>query len=150
MERYQVVLVIGIVVSAILAMISIYIGGIAFILVLTLVMGLWIMQDTRSLADVGVRLSSDAKHISVINKGNIRVQNIHVSLVPLDKEFDLKMLDVDESREFGLETMVNEAKAIVVFNTSSGQTFRKLYKLSALGEGDDDLLKPMFPLFRQD
>jgi hypothetical protein len=150
MERYQVVLVAGIVVSAFLALINIYIGGIAFILVLTLTMSLLIMRDTVALADVGVSLSGDAKHITVINRGNIEVHNIHVSLVPLDREFDLKMLAPDENREFGLDSMIKEAKAVVVFNTPSGETFRKSYILSSLGNGDDDLLKPMFPLFRQE
>ncbi len=150
MERYQVVLVAGILVSALLAFINIYIGGIAFILFLTLVMSLRIMQDSRALADVGVRLSADAKHIFVINRGNIRVRNIHVSLVPLNREFDLGMLEVDESREFGLDTMIDEAKSVVEFNTESGETFRKTYILSSRGNGDDDILKPMFPLFRQE
>jgi len=150
MERYQVVLVAGVVVSAILALFNIYIGGIAFILVIALTMSLLIMRDTGSLADVGVRLSGDAKHIIVINRGNIEVRNIHVSLVPLDREFDLNMLAPDESREFSLDAMINEAKAVVVFNTKSGETFRKSYILSSLGKGDDDILKPMFPLFRQE
>jgi hypothetical protein len=150
MERYQLVLVAGIVVSAFLALINIYIGGIAFILIVTLAMSLLIMRDTTALADVGVRLSADAKHIMVINRGNIEVRNVHVSLVPLDREFDVKMLAPDESREFGLDAMIKEAKAVVVFNTPSGETFRKSYSLSSLGDGDDDLLKPMFPLFRQE
>ena len=150
MERYQVVLVTGIVVSAILALINIYLGGIAFILVLTLAMAFRIMQDTRALADVGVKLSGNAKHITVTNNGNLPVFNIRVSLVPLDREFELESLDVEESREFTLDAMINEAKAVVVFSTSSGEKFQKSYMLSSLGKGDDYILKPMFPLFRQE
>ncbi|HTY14433.1 MAG TPA: hypothetical protein VMC42_01885 [Methanoregulaceae archaeon] len=150
MERYQVVLATGIVISAILGLINIYVGGIAFILVIALVMSMLIMRDTVSLADVGVRLSADAKHISVVNTGNIEASNIHVSLVPIDREFDIEKLGPGESREFGLESMIDEAKAVVVFKTRSGETFRKSINLSSHGTGDDDLLKPMFPLFRQE
>jgi len=150
MERYQVVLATGIVISAVLAFMNIYVGGIAFILVVTLVMSMLIMRDTRSLADVGVRLMADAKHITVINTGNIEARNIHVSLVPIDREFDIRQLGPDESREFLLESMINEARAVVVFETGSGQKFQKSINLSSLGTGDDDILKPMFPLFRQE
>ena len=150
MERYQVVLATGIVISAVLAFMNIYVGGIAFILVVTLVMSMLIMRDTRSLADVGVRLMADAKHIAVINTGNIEARNIHVSLVPIDREFDIRQLGPDESREFLLESMINEARAVVVFETGSGQKFQKSINLSSLGAGDDDILKPMFPLFRQE
>jgi len=150
MERYQVVLASGIVISAVLALLNVYVGGIAFILVVTLVMSMLIMRDTRSLADVRVRLTADAKHIAVINTGNIEARNIHVSLVPLDREFDIRQLGPDESREFLLESMINEARAVVVFETGSGQKFQKSINLSSLGTGDDDILKPMIPLFRQE
>jgi hypothetical protein len=150
MERYQVVLATGIVISVILALINIYIAGIAFIIVVALVMSMLIMRDTFSLADVAVRLSADAKHISIVNNGNIEARNIHVSLVPIDREFVIEKLGPDESREFGLESMINEARAVVEFNTRSGETFRKSINLSSLGTGDDDILKPMFPLFRQE
>jgi hypothetical protein len=150
MERYQVVLAMGIVISVILALINIYAGGIAFILVVALVMSMLISRDTLSLADVGVRLSADAKRISVINTGNIEARNIHISLVPIEREFDIEKLGPDESKEFGLESMIDEAKAVVVFKTDSGETFRKSINLSSLGTGDDDILKPMFPMFRQE
>jgi len=130
--------------------VNIYVGGIAFILVVALVMSMLISRDTRSLADVTVRLIADAKHIAVINTGNIEARNIHVSLVPLDREFDIRQLGPDESREFLLESMINEARAVVVFETGSGQKFQKSINLSSLGTGDDDILKPMIPLFRQE
>ena len=36
---------------------------------------------------------------------------------PSNREFDLEMLEADESREFGLDTMIDEAKSVVEFNT---------------------------------
>jgi hypothetical protein len=150
MERYQVVLATGIVISAILALINIYVGGIVFILVIAIVMSMLIMRDTLTLAEVMIRLSADAKQISVVNTGNIEARDVHVSLVPIDREFDIERLAPDESREFGLESMIDEVKAVVVFKAGSGQTFRKSINLSSHGTGDDDILKPMFPLFRQE
>jgi hypothetical protein len=151
MERNLVaLLIIGIVFCAALAIFNFYIGGIAFILVLTLAMSFQIMQDTRSLADVGVTLSANAKHITVINRGNVPAFDIHVSIVPLNREFEIGTLDVEKSQQFMLDTMINEAKAVVSFRVSSGQNFQKSYQLSSTGKGDDDILKPMFPLFRQE
>jgi hypothetical protein len=151
MERNRVILIAaGLVISAGLAIINIYIGGIALIIVLSLAMSFQIMQETTSLADVAVTLLPDAKGIRAINRGNIPAYHIHISLVPLNKEFELDTLDPDKTTEIPMEIMINEAKAIVKFESKGGEKFQKTYQLSALGVGDDDILKPMFPLFRQE
>jgi hypothetical protein len=151
MKRNQVALIaVGILISAGLAVINLYIGGIAIIIVITLAMSIQIMQDTRSLVDVAVTLSADAKGIRVINRGNIPAYRIRVSLVPLNKEFELEKLEVDKIQEYQLDNMVDEAKAVVKFESENGSPFQKSYNLSALGRGDEDILKPIFPLFRQE
>jgi hypothetical protein len=44
--------------------------------------------------------------------------------------------------------MISEAKAAVTYQNSQGLAYSQTFRLSALGKSDDDLLKPVFPLFK--
>ncbi|MEN6396658.1 MAG: hypothetical protein ABFC78_09270, partial [Methanoregula sp.] len=73
---------------------------------------------------------------------------IHVTLSPHDIEFDLPELAVDGQFEYPLPRMVEEVKAIVRFSNAKGVQTSRTFTLSALGKGDDDPFKPMFPMFK--
>lgn len=137
----------GLFICALLFFINVYLGAIAVVILLVLAMSLFIMQETRILPDVAVMLRDDAKGIVLVNRGNAPAYKIHVALVPLNIEFDKDTLAPDASFEFGVESMVNEAKAVVEFQDETGARRARTYALSALGTTDEDLLKPVFPLF---
>ena len=145
-RNHLAIIVAGLIISAVLAVISIYLTGIGVILVIALAMSFQIMQDSDRLTDLAVVLSENAKVITVINRGNMLIRNISVSLIPLNVEFKVPELTVDEKFTYELPQMINEARAAVEFEDLNGRKYNKTFHLSAL-YSDDDLLKPMFPTF---
>jgi hypothetical protein len=141
------VLVAGLIVAAALFFVDPYLAGIAVILVLTLAIAFFIMGETHNLPDLACLLSEDAKGILLLNQGNDLALRIHVTLVPLDREFDLPELPADGRHTFSLPAMIAEAKALVSYENRDGRRFSRTYHLSATGKGDEDLLKPLFPTF---
>ena len=139
------VLAAGIILTVILFFVSTYLAGIAFNLLVVIVMSLMIMQDSTFLPRVDVRLREDAKAIVLTNAGNSPALKIHVALVPMDIEYDIASLAVDESHEYPLSSMIAQVKAVVTFSNEKGQPFSDSHKLSASEEFEP--LKPMFPLF---
>jgi hypothetical protein len=147
MKRNQLAIIVaGLIICALLSVISIYLTGIGVILVITLAMSFQIFQDSERLTDLAVVLSENAKVVSVINRGNMPIRNIVVSLVPFDMEFKVSELAVDGIFPYELPQMIHEARAIVEFEDINGKKYNKSFQLSAL-HSDDDLLKPMFPTF---
>ena len=140
------VLAAGIVVTILLFFVSIYLAGIAFIILVVIIMSLVIMQETLFLPQVDVRLREDAKAIVLINAGNSPAKKIHVALVPMNIEYDVDSLAVDESHEYPLASMIAEVKAVVTFVNEKGQTFSHSRRLSSSGE-EFEPLKPMIPVF---
>jgi len=124
-----------------------YLAGMAVILVITLAIIFFIMGETHNLPDLACTLSEDAKGIVVLNQGNDLAVRIHVTLVPLDREFDLPELPADGSHIFPLPAMIAAAKALVSYENRDGRRFSRTYHLSATGTEDEDLLKPLFPTF---
>jgi hypothetical protein len=135
----------GIVISVGLFLIDIYLGGIALIITVALVMSQLIMNDTAFHPDIAAKLKDDAKAIILTNTGNSEALNIHAALVPLDLEYDLESLAVDGSHEFPLPKMIEEVKVVVTFENEKRNTFSSTFKLSSMGEYDP--LKPMVPIF---
>ena len=146
-KRSQIVLVLGIAITILLLLFNIYLAGIVFILVITLLMLLQIMQDRVSLPDVEASLTEDAKSIILKNSGNSPALHIHVALVPMDTEYDVPSLAVDESHTHPLDAMIEEVKVVVTFENEEKGTFSQTYALSALGNQYDPF-KPMIPLFK--
>jgi hypothetical protein len=140
------VLAVGILVIVLLFFISIYLAGIAFIVLIAIVMSLMIMQDTTFLPQVSVRLREDAKAIVLKNTGNSPAKKIHVALVPINIEYDVDTLAVDASHEYPFASMIAEIKAVITYENEKGTPFSLSKKLSASGE-EYDPLKPMIPVF---
>ncbi|GAB6286175.1 MAG: hypothetical protein STSR0009_23760 [Methanoregula sp.] len=147
-KNHTILLGAGIVICAVLFFINIYLGAIGIIILIALAMSVYIMEDAEVLPDISVFLLDDAKGITVTNRGTAPAYRVHVALVPLNIEFDISELAVDARSEHPLQEMVNEAKASVTFEDSRGSHYTRAFALSALGKNDDDLLKPMFPMFK--
>lgn len=146
-RKLQVMLVAGIIVTAIAAYISIYAGGIVLIIVIALVMSYLIMQDSTQLPDVVAEFNDEAKAIVIRNTGNAPAKLVHVAIVPENIEFDVPALAVEESHTHQLERMLEEVKVVVTFRNEADVPFTRSYRLSAFGDNFEPL-KPMIPLFR--
>jgi hypothetical protein len=145
-KKTTAILAAGVLVTVLLFFVSIYLAGIAFILVIAIVMSLMIMQDTTFLPQVSVTLREDAKAVIITNAGNAPAVKIHVALVPMNIEYDVDMLAADASQEYPLASMIAEVKAVVTYENELGKPFSLTKKLSASGE-EYDPLKPMIPIF---
>ncbi|MFA5236605.1 MAG: hypothetical protein WC362_01985 [Methanoregula sp.] len=149
MEKiYKILLAAGALICILLFFIDIYLGATGVIILVALAMSVYIMEDSKILPDVTARLGDDAKKIVITNAGTAPAYRIHVTLVPLDIEFDLPELAVDARYEYALTRMIEEAKAVVLFDDAKGVQTSRTFTLLAMGKSDDDLLKPMFPLFK--
>ena len=140
------VLAAGILVTILLYFVSIYLAGIAAIVIAAVIMSMMIMQDSGFLPQVDVNLREDAKAILLVNAGNSPAVGIHVALVPLNKEYDIASLAVDERHEFPLESMITEVKVVITYANENGQQFSHTETLSSSRERFDPL-KPMIPIF---
>jgi len=149
MEKNHTIIVgAGVLVCALLFYIDIYLGATGVVVLIAIAMSFFIMEDAGVLPDVTIRLHDDAKRIIVTNRGTAPAYRIHITLVPLNIEFDIHELSVDATSEHRLQEMISEAKAVVTFEDSKGSHYTRTTAISALGKNDDDLLKPMFPLFK--
>jgi hypothetical protein len=149
MEKiHKILLATGALICILLFWIDFYLGATGAIVLVALAVSIFIMEDSRVLPELTVRLGDDAKKVVVENSGNAPAYRIHVALVPLDLEFDLPELAADARHEYPLTRMIDEAKAAVTFDDARGVQTSRTFTLSALGTGDDDPLKPMFPLFK--
>ena len=146
-KKTVIVLACGIILTLLLFFISPYLAGMAIIITAVLVMSLMIMQDTLGLPALDVQLKDDARGIVLRNSGNSPALNIHVSLVPLNRDYSLLSLGVDESHEFPLDEMIQAVKVITTFENESGGTFSQTVKLSSSGD-EFEPLKPVIPLFK--
>jgi hypothetical protein len=147
MDRNQSILIIaGVVLTLIAFLFNIYAGGVVLILLAVIAMSFFIMNETKTLPDVVVELSQNAKVVIVRNSGNADAVNVRVSLVPLNIEYTVQALAADQVNEYPLDAMLPEAKAVVTFENVMGTAFSRSYDLSARGSYDP--LKPMIPLFR--
>jgi len=147
MDRKPLILLVaGILITIFLYTVNIYLAGIAFVLIVTLVMSLMIMQDSTFLPDIVAELSEDSKAVVIRNSGNAVAKNVHVALVPVNVEFDLPSLGVEETHLHQTGQMMDKVKVVISFTSEKGTTFSRTYQLSALG-GSFDPLKPMIPIF---
>ena len=149
MERnYKILLGAALVVCVILLIVNIYIGGMAFIIFIVLLMSVWIMEDSRMHPNITARLKDEAKGVELKNDGNAPAYAIHVAIIPHDIEFDIPQLKEDEKYLYAFGKMISEVKVIVSFENEDKGRFSKTYLLSATGTSDDDLLRPAFPFFK--
>ncbi len=149
MERnYTIFLVVAGIITLLLFIINFWFGLMAVIVLIALIMSVYIMQDTIDHPDVLAVLENEAKSLGIRNRGNAPAFNIHVAVVPYNIEFDIPALQIEERYTHNLERMVEEVKVVVTFQNEKGIRYSKTYMLNAFGKGDEDLLKPAFPLFK--
>jgi hypothetical protein len=147
-KNQKTVLVVGLVVTLVLLFFEFYIGLIALIILAALLMSFRIMNDSVQTPDIVAFLNEDAKSLVVRNVGNAGAYSIHVSVVPHNIEYDIASLGVDARSIHPFETMISEAKAVVRYKNQKGEEYSRSIHLSALGGDEDDILKPVFPLFK--
>lgn len=146
-KNATIILILGVIITIALYFIDIYAAGIAGVFFITVMMSLWIMHDSRGIPDIEATLSEDAKAILLSNTGNASAVKIHATLVPMNIEFDVPVLEVESTYELPLPTMVQEIKIIITYENENEKVFSRTSLLSALKE-EPDLLKPMLPLFK--
>ena len=146
-KNTKILLVLGSLITIVLLYINIYLGGIAGVIFITLMMSLKIMQDTTGIPDIVPTLKDDAKGIILTNTGNARAEKIHAVLVPNNITFDIPSLDVDLTYEFPFNEMIQEIKIVITWSNENGRQFSGSAKLSVFDE-EPDLLKPMIPTFK--
>jgi len=145
-KKITAVLAAGILVTILLYFIDIYLAGIAVIILVAIVMSLLIMQDTAFRPQVEIRLREDAKAVVLTNSGNSPALRIHVVLVPVNIEYDVDTLAVDQVHAYPLPSMIAEVKAIITYANENGQQFSQSRRLSA-SEEEFEPLKPLIPVF---
>lgn len=146
-RKLQVLLVAGVIITAIIFLFNIYAAGIFFIVLAAVAMSYFIMQDSTFMPDVVAELEEHAKGIVIRNTGNALARNIHVALVPENIEFDVRPLESEESHTYPLKRMIEEVKVVVIFENEKGAAFSRSYRLNAFGDNFEPL-KPMIPLFK--
>jgi len=146
-KKTVIVLACGILLTLLLFFISPYLAGMALIITIVLVMSLMIMHDTLGLPALEVLLKDDARGIVIRNSGNAPALDIHITIVPMDREFALASLGVDESHEFPVDEMIRSVKVVARFGSERGGKFSQTVKLSSMGE-EFEPLKPVIPLFK--
>ena len=140
------VLVLGPILTILFFFINIYLAGFVFVIFITVLMSLLILQDATSLPEITAALSEDAKTLILTNVGSAAAHRIHVTLVPADREFEIPSLGADESHAHPLGGMMTELKVVIRFENNQGREFSQSFRLSALG-GEYDPLKPLIPVF---
>lgn len=146
-KKITILIILGILITIAAAFYDIYLGGIVGMIFVAVIMSLMIMQDTTGIPEIVPKLTDDGKGIILSNTGNARAENIHVTLVPNNIEFDIASLDVDASYEYSLGIMVQEIKTRITYSNENRRLFSSSKKLSVFEE-DPDLLKPMIPMFK--
>jgi hypothetical protein len=147
-RNYIIFLVLAGAVTLGLFLVNIWFGLMAAVVFIALIMSVYIMQDTLGHPDILATLKDEAKNLEIRNRGNAAAFNLHVAVVPYNIEFDIPALQIDERYTHSFGRMVEQAKVIVTFQTENGTKYSKTYLLNAMGKGDEDLLKPYFPLFK--
>jgi hypothetical protein len=120
---------------------------ILLVMIIVVLFSLQIMRETRGFPDITCRLQEDARGVVVRNRGNAKAVAIHMALVPLDLEFEIPPLEPEETATLAVPRMISEAKAVITFQNEAGGKYSRTVILSATGESEEDLLKPMIPIF---
>ena len=144
------VIIAGIAVFAYLSITGQYMASIVVmvILIIGLTAFLTVLGKTiNEIPELSAKLSPDAKNIIIRNSGNTSAVQIHVAVVPHNIEYDIAEILNDEEHTHSVESMINEGKVYITWKDAGGREFDHESTISALGRGEDDLLKPLFPMF---
>ncbi len=149
-RQAAVVAIAGVAIFFYLAYIGQFLASIAVMIILIIGMVILMTRLSKKFGDrpdLTAKLSPNAKSIIIKNSGNTSAFQVHVALVPLDIEYDITEIPAEEEHTYPLDKMINEAKAYITWKDSEGNDLSHESIISALGKGEDDLLKPMFPMF---
>lgn len=146
-KKMLIIPVLGLAITIVLFFFNIYLAGIVFILLVTVFISMLIMQDSVSHPDMEADLTEDAKSIILKNAGNAPAYRIHVALVPMNTEYDVPVLAVDQTHTHLLDSMIQEVKVVITFENEDKLAFSQTYALSALGNQYEPF-KPMIPMFK--
>ena len=146
-KRIQVILVLGIIVTIISAFLDMFLAGIVGVIFIAIIMSLMIMQDATGIPEVVVKLGDEAKSIILTNNGNARAENIHVTLIPSNVEFDIASLDVDSVYEYALGAMVQEIKIKITYSNENKRLFSTQKNFQYLTR-TLIYLRPFIPMFK--
>jgi len=143
-----IVLVIGLIAcTALYFLIDIYAGMIGAVIVIALAMSVFIMQDSMEKPNVVVFVEENRKGVRVRNRGNARAVSVKITLLPQDLSFDIPALDEDAVRTFPVPPITEKMKVDVRYRNEKGDSFGKTVLLMPDDIENEDLLKPVFPLF---
>lgn len=132
---------------AIYILVDIYASLIVAVLAVALAMSIFIMQDSLNKPNVVVFVEEGGRGIRVRNRGNARALSVEVSLAPQDLRFEIPELGEDRVVTFQVPTMAEKTKVDVRYRNEEGLSFAKTTVLLPGDVEDEDLLKPLFPLF---
>ncbi|MDE4907870.1 hypothetical protein L0665_04510 [Methanogenium marinum] len=144
------VFIAGIAVFVYLAIIGMFFASIGVMIILIVGMTAYLTMIGKKIGEIPeltAKLSPNAKNIIIRNSGNTSAIQIHVAVVPLDIEYDISEIPADEEHTHSLDAMIREARVVITWKDNDGHAFSHESQISALGKGEDDFLKPMFPMF---
>lgn len=149
-RRVAAVFIAGIAVFAYLSVIGQFAASIVVMIILIIGMTAYMTMLGKRISDIPeltAKLSPNAKSIIIRNSGNTSAVQIHVAVVPLDIEYDVAELSAEAEHTHSVDHMISEGKVYITWKDDAGHAFSHESAISALGKGEDDLLKPMFPMF---
>jgi hypothetical protein len=150
MEKNQIILVVlGLVAcGALYFLVDIYASLIGVVLVIALAMSFFIMQDSAMTPDVSVRMKEDGRGIVVRNRGNARAVSILLTLIPQEIKYHVPSLDEDAEKTLSSDQMIERTTVKARYQNEQGRAYEKRMEISVFDKPDEDLLKPVFPLFK--
>ncbi len=150
MEKNQIILVVlGLVAcGALYFLVDIYASLIGVVLVIALAMSFFIMQDSAMTPNISVRMREDGRGIIVRNKGNAKAVSILLTLMPQEVKYHVPSLEEDAEKMLSSEMTIEKTRVRVKYQNEQGKAYEKNMEISVFDKPDEDLLKPVFPLFK--
>ncbi len=150
MEKNQILLVVlGLVAcGALYFLVDIYASLIGVVLVIALAMSFFIMQDSAMTPDVSVRVKEDGRGIVVRNRGNARAVSILLTLMPQEIKYHIPSLDEDAEKTLSSDLVIERTRVKAKYQNEQGRAYEKNMEISVFDKPEEDLLKPVFPLFK--
>lgn len=132
---------------ALYVLVDIYASLIVAVIAIALAMSVFIMQDSLNKPNIVVFAEEGGRGIRVRNRGNARALSVQVSLAPQDLRFEIPELGEDKVVTFQVPALADKTKVDVQYRNEEGLSFAKTIVLLPGDVEDEDLLKPLFPLF---
>ena len=115
---------------------------------IALAMSFFIMQDSAMTPNISVRMREDGRGIIVRNKGNAKAVSILLTLMPQEVKYHVPSLEEDAEKMLSSEMTIEKTRVRVKYQNEQGKAYEKNMEISVFDKPDEDLLKPVFPLFK--